>query len=193
MILQLCEQQPAIAAVHLECSPLEWQILEDVAEFLQPFKVATEYLSGEKYPMISVLGPLLAEILAKVEFTEDDTPTLREVKKVLATDMHIRYQDRRVTEALHISSFLDPRFKMLAILTKDVQEKPWDSLKEEMLEHPEVITRRTQLKLNPQNAKKPHPPQKLLETKFKILVLQVVSLLWQRIMKSSVLKLAVIR
>jgi len=152
--------------IHLECSPLEWQILEDVAEFLQPFKVANEYLSGEKYPTISVLGHLLAEILAKVEFTEDDTPTLREVKKVLVTDMHTRYQDRRVTEVLNISSFLDPWLKTFAILTKDVQEKTGDSLKEEMLEHPEVITRRS-LKLNPQNAKKPHPSQKLLGTKFR--------------------------
>ena len=70
MILRLCEQQLAIAAVlyrrcdllHLECSPLEWQILEDVADVLQPFKIAIEYLSGEKYPTISALGPLLAEI-----------------------------------------------------------------------------------------------------------------------------------
>ena len=94
-------------------------------------------LSGEKYPMISVQGPLLAEIWAKVEFTEDDTPTLCEVKKVLATDMHTRYQDRRVTEVLNISSFLDPRFKL-----------SWPKMlgtvwREEMLEHPQVITRRS--------------------------------------------------
>ena len=93
--------------------------------------------------MISVQGPLLAEICAKVEFTEDNTPTLCEVKKVLATDMHTRYQDRRVTEVLNISSFLDPRVKTLAILTEDVQAKTGDSVKEEMLEHPEVITRRS--------------------------------------------------
>ena len=61
MILRLCEQQPEIAAVvhrrrdliHLECSPSEWRILEDVAELLQPFKVATEYLSGENSSRVS--------------------------------------------------------------------------------------------------------------------------------------------
>ena len=57
--------------------------------------------------------------------------------------MHTRYQDRRVTEVLNISSFLDPWFKTLSILTEDVQEKTGDSVKEEMLEHPEVITRRS--------------------------------------------------
>ena len=45
------------------------------------------------------------------------------IKKVLATDMHTRYQDREVTEVLNISSFLDPRFTTVAHLTEDVQEK----------------------------------------------------------------------
>ena len=84
MILQLCEQQPAIAAVlyrrcdllHLECSPSKWQMLLNV---LQPFKIATEYLSGEKYSTIPALGPLLAEIQAKLEFTINDRPAVHEV------------------------------------------------------------------------------------------------------------------
>ena len=33
--------------VHLECSPEKWRILEDICNVLKPFKVATEYLSGE--------------------------------------------------------------------------------------------------------------------------------------------------
>ena len=70
MIIRLCEQQPAIAAVlnrrhdilHLECSSQEWRVLEDLADLLSPFKQATEYLSGEKYPTISAVGPLLSGI-----------------------------------------------------------------------------------------------------------------------------------
>ena len=103
MIIRLCEQQPAIAAVlhrkrdllHLECSPEEWRILEDVAEVLKQFKVATAYLSGEKYPTVSAVGPLLAEIRNKIEFHEDDSNTIREVKRVLANDMDSRYQTNR--------------------------------------------------------------------------------------------------
>ena len=41
-------------------------ILEDVADVLQPFKIATEYLSGEKYPTISALAPVLAEFELKL-------------------------------------------------------------------------------------------------------------------------------
>ena len=81
MILRLCKKQPAIIAVlhhrrdlvHLECSPEKWQILE-------PFKVATEYLSGEKYPTISAVGPLLSEIMAKIKFNESHSPTVRSLK-----------------------------------------------------------------------------------------------------------------
>ena len=181
MILSLCEQQPAIAAIfhrrcdllHFECSPLEWQILEDVAELLQPFKVATEYLGREKYPMISALVPLLAEIRAKIEFAEDDIPTICEVKKVRATDMHTRYQDRRVTEVLNISLFLNPWFKTLAHLTKDVQEKTVDSLKEGMLGNLEVITSSSLTSAKVESADPPVTKrkkllalQKLLRTKF---------------------------
>ena len=49
MIKRLCEQQPAISAVllcrrdlvHLEISPEEWRILEDIAELLEPYKDVT--------------------------------------------------------------------------------------------------------------------------------------------------------
>ena len=77
MIIRLCEQQPAIATVlhrkrdllHLECSAEEWRILEDVAEVLKPFKVATAYLSGEKYPTLSAVGPLSQRSEIKLNFT----------------------------------------------------------------------------------------------------------------------------
>jgi len=87
MILRLCEQQPAISVilhrrcvlVHLERSPEEWRILEDIGDVFEPFKVATEYLSGEKYPTTSAVGPLLSEIKSKIEFSENDSPTVHEV------------------------------------------------------------------------------------------------------------------
>jgi hypothetical protein len=51
--------------MHLEISPSEWHILQDMIEVLRPFKIATQHLSGEKYPTISALNPLLAEIKKK--------------------------------------------------------------------------------------------------------------------------------
>ena len=168
MILRLCEQQPAIAAVfhrrrdllHLECSPSEWRILEDVADVLQPFKIATEYLSGEKFPTISALGPLLAEVRAKIEFAPNDTPVVREVKKVLASDMHTRYQNREVIEVLNISSLLDPRFKTLAHLSEEVQEETFHCLKEAMMKQFDESPSTSMCSDNPAAAPDPPPPKK---------------------------------
>ena len=71
---RLCEQQAAIAAVlhgkhdlhHLELSPQEWHILEDLIKLLEPFRNATEDLSGQKYPTLSCLGPALADLKEKL-------------------------------------------------------------------------------------------------------------------------------
>ena len=97
--------------VHLECSPEEWRILEDIGDVFEPFKVATEYLSGEQYPTISAVGSLLSEIKFKIEFSENDSPTVREVKRVLAADMCSRYRDTDVVQAFNMASFLDPRLR----------------------------------------------------------------------------------
>ena len=64
MLARLCEQQAAVGAalhsrrdlLHLEHSPVEWRLIEDLVDVLQPFKDATTYLSSESYPTLSVLG-----------------------------------------------------------------------------------------------------------------------------------------
>jgi len=63
-----CELQPAIVAdlLQLECSSQEWHVLEYLADLLSPSKQASEYLSSEKYPTITVVGPLLSAIKAKI-------------------------------------------------------------------------------------------------------------------------------
>ena len=74
MIQRVCEQQLPISGVllqrrdlvHLEISPDEWRILEDIIKLLEPFKIATQHLSGERYPTVSALGPLLKQIQKKM-------------------------------------------------------------------------------------------------------------------------------
>ena len=115
MIIRLCEQQPAIVAVlnrrrdllHLECSSQEWRVLEDLADLPSPFKQASEYLSGEKYPTISAVGPLLPAINAKIEPSQNDLPIIREVKKKLAADSDKRYNSPDVVRVLNVSSYFN--------------------------------------------------------------------------------------
>ena len=90
MIERVCEQQLPISSVllqrqdtlmHLELLPNEWCILEDILKLLRPFKIATQHLSGKKYPTISALGPLLHEIQSKIVFQDDDTDTIKHLKR----------------------------------------------------------------------------------------------------------------
>ena len=91
MIEGVIEQQLPISAVllqrrdliHLEISTNEWRVLEDIIQLLKPFKVATCYLSGERYPTISALGPLLKEIQKKVTPDANDSVAVKEFKKAL--------------------------------------------------------------------------------------------------------------
>jgi len=75
MIERLREQQATVTAVlhnhrdlvHLEHSPSEWRLLEDLCKVLEPFKDATTYLSASRYPTLSILGPVLDKILKKLK------------------------------------------------------------------------------------------------------------------------------
>lgn len=138
MIERVCEQQLPISAVllqrrdliHLEITTNEWRILEDLVQLLRPFKIATVHLSGEKYPTISALGPLLEEIKKRVEEDESDSVAMKEVKKALRDDIKSRYRDPVVRELFDKASFL---FKSLSHLPSVQQLEVIDSVKEELL------------------------------------------------------------
>ena len=53
--------------LHLENPPTEGRLLEDLFKVLKPFKDATVYLSVSKYPILSLLGPVLDKIRKNLE------------------------------------------------------------------------------------------------------------------------------
>ena len=111
-------KQAAIAAVlhgkrglhHLELSPQEWHDLEDLIKLLEPFTNATEVLSGQKYPILSCLGPILADLKEKIEDDPLDSRTMKLAKQA-KIDLSARYQDSNVLEMMNKVVFLDSRFK----------------------------------------------------------------------------------
>jgi len=105
MIQRLCEQQAAVSAVlhqhkdllHLEHSPADWKLLEDLSKVLEPFKDATTYLSASKHPTVSILGSVLHKILTTLEKSDCSTsPSICQVETVIASDLKTRYQDDEV-------------------------------------------------------------------------------------------------
>jgi len=116
---------------HLELSSSEWRLLEDVAKVLEPYKDITTYLS---YPTISSLGPLYSAIKDKSSPTNDDSPAVQRFKLLLAIDMSTRYQDPTVSLCLYKASFLDPKFKTLAHISKSQQEEVIKDISDELVD-----------------------------------------------------------
>ena len=141
MASRLCEQQAAIAAVlhgkrdlyHLELSPQKWHDLEDLIKLLEPFKNATEVLSGQKYPTLSCLGPILADLKEKVSDDPLDSRTMKSAKQAMRIDLNERYKDSDILKLMNKAAFLDPQFKTLAHLPARTAEDITVSIQREMV------------------------------------------------------------
>ena len=151
MLSRLCEQQAAIGAVlhsqrdllHLEHTPVEWRLIEDLLDVLKPFKETTTYLSSQSYPTLSVLGPLMVKMKDKIKINPSDSNGIKSVKCAIARDLAQRYQNPTVQLVLNKASFLDPRMKTLPHLSPDEQESVLDSLVNE------IVTLRSSSSLSP--------------------------------------------
>lgn len=114
-------------------------MLEDLADVLQPFKVASTYLSSDSYPSLSALGPLLNEMKKKLVITSTtattatDSPGIRIIKQAIANDLDKRYTASSVMMLMNKATFLDPRMKSLIHLSESEQEALLDTLTDEIL------------------------------------------------------------
>lgn len=106
---------------------------------IEPFKIATQHLSGEKYPTISALGPLLNEIKSVITVSDDDSNAVKEFKRVLRQDLDDRYVNPNIKFLLHKASFLDPRFKTLTHLSVTLREEIFDNILEEILQSVQCV------------------------------------------------------
>ncbi|XP_014602964.1 PREDICTED: zinc finger BED domain-containing protein 1-like [Polistes canadensis] len=95
-------------------SPEEWRVVEDLVNVLEPFKVTIMTLSEEKMPLISLLRPLLWQLVSShLKVKESDSDIARSFKESLSDMLCERYADYNVTLLLQIATSLDPRFKQL--------------------------------------------------------------------------------
>ena len=121
MLVRFTEQQQAICAVLLDnredrqLMPTyqEISVVEEMIMILKSFRDATEIMSGETYPSLGIVMPLLKKILSILIPKEGDNSLVREVKNTVRSDLERRYQSDEVKHILRIATFLDPRFKSL--------------------------------------------------------------------------------
>ncbi|XP_034021118.1 zinc finger BED domain-containing protein 1-like [Thalassophryne amazonica] len=94
-----------------------------MAKALKPLKDATNIMSEDSTPTLSVIAPLHAQLLhdTTAGFAEDDTPLVQELKLTIHEDLAKRYSSVQTKNILLTASTLDPRFKALPFLTKEEQ------------------------------------------------------------------------
>lgn len=94
----------------IDLSPDQWKIVEDLVNVLEPFKVTIMTLSEEKMPLISLLRPLLWQLVSShLKVKDSDSETARSFKESLSDMLCERYADYNVTLLLQIATTLDPR------------------------------------------------------------------------------------
>ncbi|KAK9961837.1 hypothetical protein ABG768_007237 [Culter alburnus] len=132
MLERFLEQQPAISAALLSpdvrrnekdlCSLKEEDITdaEDVVRALKPMKTATQVMSEEKCPTLSVIAPLHALLLKEMTSLPEDSRVVKDTKDEIKKNLSTR-----------IASAIDPRFKALPFLNEEERDRTFSRLQTE--------------------------------------------------------------
>ena len=116
MIERLCVIQNAVVLTLRECtredlvpSNNHWKLMGEMVEVLKLFETATELVSGEKYPTICYIKPLMLKItthLTKSKYNESEC--ISQMKSEMLKNFKTRYTDERILNMLNIAAMLDP-------------------------------------------------------------------------------------
>lgn len=99
----------------------EWKLIEDLVTVLEPFKVTIMTVGEEKIPLISLLKPLLWQLVSShLKAKETDSSTTRNFKENLSDMLCERYADSNVTLLLQIATTLDPRYTFIKSSLEDL-------------------------------------------------------------------------
>ena len=87
---------------------------------MKPLNEAADTLSGDPYPSVSLVLPLLFK-LTQVNLAEssDDTALLADLKNLARSALRSAYERDDTQQLLRMAMFLDPRLKRLPFFSKD--------------------------------------------------------------------------
>ena len=142
MLTRFIEQQQAICAVLLESSSrddrhlmptdAEISVAEELIVVLKAFHDATEIISGEKYPTIGIVKPLLKKLEVTLATKEDESSLVKQIKGVIQKDIGQRYQGEEISTLLKVAMFLEPRFKEMPFLNRAEKQQVKEIVKFEL-------------------------------------------------------------
>ncbi|XP_073681633.1 E3 SUMO-protein ligase ZBED1-like [Garra rufa] len=140
MLERFLEQQPAVCAALLSpavrkgaseiftLTESDISCAEDVVNALKPMKDATLLMSEESSPTACLIAPLHAKLIQDMKENTDETPVIREIKRVISEDLSRRYTTVQETSLLHKCASLDPRFKGLPFLSEEKREEAYKTV-----------------------------------------------------------------
>lgn len=124
MFARLCEVKIPLTIALTEIDiPLEsldnneWKVLAECVEVLKNIEEITEQLSGEQYPTMGMVIPLIRGLQYKLNATNTETLIGTQVKETLFDVVQRRLGMLESNKHVAIACLLDPRFKKLAFGT----------------------------------------------------------------------------
>ncbi|KAK0141639.1 Zinc finger BED domain-containing protein 1 [Merluccius polli] len=120
MVERVIEQEKALSQVlradkktrHLVPTWQDMDVLESMNKALSPLKEFTDALSGELYPSVSYLKPVLHLFNNQILKHQDgDTELTTTIKEGILKYLNEKYDDKKTQELLDMASLVDPRFK----------------------------------------------------------------------------------
>lgn len=108
-----------VTLVHLPKAPAsleaeEWDILSDCVSILKPFELMTVDLSGEKYPTMSLIIPLVRGLQYTIRHKATQTDTGNLLQHTLLDVVARRLGTFETNKMAAKATFLDPRLKKVA-------------------------------------------------------------------------------
>ena len=83
--------------------------MNEMVDVLFIFKTTTELISGDKYPTICYIKPLIQKLTTHLTKARcDESACIRDMKSEMLKNLKTRYTDERVIDMLNIAAILDP-------------------------------------------------------------------------------------
>ena len=112
----------------------EFAVAKELTQILKTFHVATEIVSGEKYPTIVIVHALIHKLLSvTLKEAEGDSSLVKQIKAAVSLDLKEWYQDDDIQKLMEIGMLLDPRFKEVPYLTEVKQTDIWQQARDELV------------------------------------------------------------
>ena len=111
----------------------EWNRIEELLELLQPFYDVTNILSGESYPTVSLVYPIITGLYETLQKKSTKHKLNQKLKETVCHDIQVRYInpiEAQEYTTIKLACILDPRCKNLDFLNSTQKQQAWSLLQQ---------------------------------------------------------------